>query len=293
MNYLNASMDETIMPTHLELYTPINKIFNDNYFDSFDKMFTFLDDRARSHNIKLELTLEDFIEFKKNPSQHTVMTEMYFTFKHTFKELIEIYNLNFPYVLSKKYQFTINQISNELLLTQQQQKTIVEAVTNYAGDTWLEEAIPRLYERAQKDRAFNQNFKKEFEEDLALLMKKYKKRYPTIPSGPFLDLLELRIVEGPLKEILHSYTNSSREEVIKSSIEALSSFQKKRGRPKSKRYDELLSILKTALTDQATSAYMSKLIHTLKKFASSDETLFKGFEINENSLRAKLSKSKN
>lgn len=281
------------MTTRLELYTPISALFNGNFFDSFEEMFSFLDRKAQSNNIKIDLTLEDFIEFKKNPTKHTVLTEMYFTFKHGYKELIDIYGLHFPYVLSKLFEKTVNQISSELSLTNNQKNTLIEVVTNYAADTWLEEALQRAHERSQKDQKFSQDFKNEFEADLSQLIQKYKKRYPTILTTTFLDLLESKIIQGPVTDVINRYNDPKDQEVYSSAIEALSAFQRKRGRPKSQRYDEFLASLKTALIDSESGIYMPKLVHTLQSLASSDETLFKGFEINENSLRSKLSKSKN
>lgn len=273
------------------IYEVVHTIFDGNYFDSFEEMIEYLDKKAISYGLNIEPTLQEILLNKANPTIQTIASEFYFAFRNGYKEVVDIYNLKFPFVISKKFHSTIEQIAKDLNLTSLQYTRVMKEITDYAADDWFEKASQRLQQRTKLDIDFAEAFKAEFEADISSLIRRYKKKYTTKTTQTFLELLELKILNGPLKEITKTYNEPLKSKEIMDAQDVIATFKRQKGRPNSKRYDKLLISLTKILTDD-NQTYMPMLLHTLKVLSKADASLFDGFEINENSLRAKISKTK-
>ena len=192
----------------------------------------------------------------------------------------------------KNLNFDINTVLNQLSksnLTPEDRKKVYLAFFDFLVGSTMEEININAAKRFVIYDDFSTAIENDFRDDLIKLIERYKKKYPSQLTSLHLDLIQLNLL-GKIEDLQKDWNEPmtlEQEEAVKTLLR-----KTQRGRPRSAEYDKLLITLKDILSDEK-GFYMPQLIEILTIVDSEYPNFFNGFEINENSIRTKISKSQN
>lgn len=160
-------------------------------------------------------------------------------------------------------------------------------IINFIGYSCLPESN-KILKNLHEDVKLHEILDKDFKNEIRKLIKKYRSKFSTNYSHLYFDLIQIKLL-NQLDELCEENPVDLPEAV---KVE-LNKFlvKSKRGRPKSEGYDFFIYSLYKLISEE-NKAYMAILLKTLDLIKEQIPELLNDYEINENSVRTKLSKIK-